>query len=306
MRQRAPRRAKFIAVAIVSILFLVTLLFFFLAAFHHAETSDVQPAQAEVEGGAGKRLLKFGKIPNVSPRKAYRLYSVFLDLVGENLACCELELVLAKDYGSCVRMLANGEVDLAWLGTGAYVKNRAQVPMTPFVRPIWEGRSSYRGIIFTVDDAGISSLADLRGKKLAFVDQESASGYYYPALLLGREGFDLDKDFAAVDFLGSHDAVLMGVLLGEYDAGAVFERAYATLADRSRRVRPRILAQTEPIPGEPIVAGPNISPALLGELQRAFLSIPPEKLDQVQLMDFFAFEPAVDADYNGVSILPAR
>jgi len=214
--------------------------------------------------------------------------------------------VLAKDYGSCVQMLANGEVDLAWLGTGAYVKNRDQVPMTPFARPIWEGRSSYRGIIFTVDDAGISSLEGLRGKKIAFVDRESASGYYYPALMLRREGFDLDKDFAAVDFLGSHDAVLMGVLLGEYDAGAVFERAYATLADRSRRVRLRILAQTEPIPGEPIVAGPNISDATVKELQQAFLAIPPEKLDQVQLTDFFAFEPAVDADYNGVSILPAR
>lgn len=306
MSGEPPRRARLLAVAIISVLFLVTLLFFFLAVDYHAKTAGLQPAEAPSAGVGDKRLLKFGKIPNVSPRKAYRLYSVFLDLIGEDLECCELELVLAKDYGSCVQMLANGEVDLAWLGTGSYVKNREFVPMTPFVRPIWEGRSSYRGIIFTVDDAGISALEELRGKRIAFVDRESASGYYYPAVLLNEAGFDLEKDFAAVDFLGSHDAVLMGVLLGEYDAGGVFERAYATLADRSRRVRLRILAQTAPIPGEPIVAGPNISAATISELQRAFLSIPPEKLDQVQLMDFFAFESAVDADYNGVSILPAR
>lgn len=247
-----------------------------------------------------RKLLRFGKIPNVSPREAFRIYSVFLDLVEEHLHCCQLELVLARDYSSCVSMLANGEIDLAWLGTASYVENRKDVDMRPLVRPIWAGRPTYRGVLFTVHATGITSLQQLKGKKVAFVDKESASGYVYPAALLAEAGIDIEKDLAQVEFLGSHDAVMLGVLLGEYDAGAVFERAYATVADHATRVRLRILAQTEPIPGEPIVAGPSLDPDIADAVQQAFLAIPPEKFAQTELSDFFAFEPASDKDYDNV------
>lgn len=249
------------------------------------------------------RTLRFGRIPNVSPREAYRVYSGLVALLDEQLACCEVELVLAPDYASCVRMLADREIDLAWLGTSTYVVERERTPMTPLVRPIWSGKTGYTGILFTLEGSGVTKLEDLRGKRLAFVDEQSASGYVYPANLLREAGFDLEKDFAATDFLGSHDAVLMAVLLGEYDAGAVFERAYFTVADRARRMRLRVLAQTEDIPGEPIVAGSHLDEALVEEVRAAFLRIKTDQLQETALRDLFGFEPARDEQYAGVRVL---
>ncbi len=266
-----------------------------------AEVSVPTPQFAA--GAAPVRTLRFGRIPNVSPREAYRVYSGLIDLLDEQLECCEVELVLAPDYASCVRMLANREIDLAWLGTSTYVVEREKTPMIPLVRPIWSGKTGYAGILFTLEGSGIGKLEDLRGKRLAFVDEQSASGYVYPANLLRDAGFDVAQDFAATDFLGSHDAVLMAVLLGEYDAGAVFERAYFTVADRARRMRLRVLAQTEDIPGEPIVAGTHLDAALVAEVRAAFLRIKTDRLQETALRDLFGFEPATDEQYAGVRLL---
>lgn len=262
---------------------------------------EAAPVSAAVpDAGPAKRVLRFGKTPTVSARKAYEVYSVFLSLVEENLPCCTFELVLAPDYGACVDMLARGEVDVAWLGTSTFVQSRDKVPMTPLVRPVWEGNTNYRGVIFTVEETGISRVEELRGKRLALVDRESASGAVYPALLLGEHGLSVPKDFATVDYLGSHDAVLVAVLLGEYDAGAVFERAFTAMADRGKRVRLRVLASTEPIPGEPIVASARLEPELAEAIKQAFLAVRQERVSHPMLSDFFAFEPANDEDYDAV------
>jgi phosphate/phosphite/phosphonate ABC transporter binding protein len=266
--------------------------------------NDLVPPEPQFEEGArGTRTLRFGRIPNVSPREAYRVYSGLVTLLEEQLPCCDVELVLAPDYASCVQMLAEKKIDLAWLGTATYVVERERTPMIPLVRPIWSGKAGYAGVIFTLEGSGIKELEDLRGKRLAFVDVQSASGYVYPANLLIAAGFDLHKDFAATDFLGSHDAVLMAVLLGEYDAGAVFERAYFTVADRARRMQLRVLAQTEPIPGEPIVAGAHLDGDLVDEVRAAFLRIQTERLQETALRDLFGFEPATDEQYTGVRLL---
>jgi phosphate/phosphite/phosphonate ABC transporter binding protein len=266
-------------------------------------TTIVPPEPQFEESARQTRTLRFGRIPNVSPREAYRVYSGLVTLLDEQLSCCDVELVLAPDYASCVKMLADKKIDLAWLGTATYVVEREQTPMVPLVRPIWSGRAGYAGVLFTLEGSGIKALEDLRGKRLAFVDEQSASGYVYPANLLIAKGFDLEKDFSATDFLGSHDAVLMAVLLGEYDAGAVFERAYFTVADRARRMQLRVLAQTEVIPGEPIVAGAHLDEALVEEVRAAFMRIQTERLQETALRDLFGFEPATDEQYTGVRLL---
>jgi len=298
MESPPSRVPALIAVGLTLAMFVAVLLLFFLA------TSGGQPVPREsfADSAEEKMTLRFGKIPYVSPREAYRLFSGLTLLLEEHLDCCHVELVLAPDYASCVRMLEEEQVDIAWLGTATYVANRGRVPMVPLVSPIWSGRRGYTGVIFAVESSQIQRLDQLRGKRFAFVDPESASGYLYPRRLLAEAGIIPERDFSHMEFLGSHDAVVMAVLLGEYDAGAVYERAYLTVADRSRRLTLRILAQTPPIPGEPIVAGVHVSPAIAAEVREAFLSIPPEALARGALNDLFGFNPVSEAHYDDVHV----
>lgn len=300
MKKPSGTRLAVTASALALLLFIGTLVALVLAT---TSISDNGAGEASVEGIKPKRVLRIGRIPSVSPREAYRVYSVLIEEVEKHLDCCELDLVLTPDYASCVEQLEAGALDIAWLATASYVRSRGKVSMIPLVRPIWKGRKGYTGLIFTVEGTGIESLQDLKGKRMAFVDRDSASGYIYPAILLRQAGIDIDRDLARADFLGSHDAVLMAVLLGEYDAGAVFDGAYETVADRAQRVSLRMLAQTPPIPGEPIVANAGLDPAIREEVKEAFLATSSERFSSGRLRDLFGFEPATDEQYVGLDDL---
>lgn len=299
--ERSPRTLTAVVPLLSSLALLLFFVLFLVRELEPAPRPE-PPGPAASEPRAERRLLRFGRTPNLSPREAYRTYRELVELLNDRLECCRLELVLAPDYAECVNMLGRGELEVAWLGLGSYLRHRHRVPMRLLVRPLWQGQEGYAGIIFTVEGSGLRTLAQLRGRRLAFVDPESASGYLYPARLLAEAGLDLRRDFAGIDFLGSHDAVLMSVLLGESDAGAVFERAFATISDRARTVRMRTLARTSPIAAEPVVASPALEEAVVAELTQAFLSLPVDRLSRGELVELFGFEAVATDYYEGIDL----
>ena len=143
-----------------------------------------------------------------------------------------------------------------------------------------QGKTSYRGYLIARRDGGVRSLKDLRGKRMAFVDEGSTSGYFYPVQVLRDEGLlsgpeDLKSLFSSVEFLGSHEKVVLAVAEGRADAGAVYDLAIADAAERVG-VDPasmRILGRTRPIPHEAVVALPGVDPELRRNFQEAILAL---------------------------------
>ncbi len=86
----------------------------------------------------------------------------------------------------------------------------------------------------------IGDLADVEGKKVAFVAESSTSGYLFPALELLNMGIDPQTDITPI-FAGSHDAAVTAVLNGDADIGLSFD-------DARRNIR-----QEEPDVGEKVV-----------------------------------------------------
>lgn len=83
--------------------------------------------------------------------------------------------------------------------------------------------TTYKSQILVRSDSGISSLADLKGKKFAFTDPISASGYLFPTLLIKQKtGQDPKTFFASTVFAGGHDKAALAVYTGGVDAAATF------------------------------------------------------------------------------------
>ncbi len=84
------------------------------------------------------------------------------------------------------------------------------------------GYSTLGGVIFTrADRKDIRRLADLRKKSFTATDPSSFGGWQVGWRELQRQGLNPARDFARLDFAGTHDAVVFAVRDGKADAGTV-------------------------------------------------------------------------------------
>jgi phosphonate transport system substrate-binding protein len=76
-----------------------------------------------------------------------------------------------------------------------------------------DGSFTYHSIGFARVDSGITSLDDMKGKKFAFADPNSTSGYLIPLVELPQAGYSMEPGeyFADVVFSGGHEQSIVGV-----------------------------------------------------------------------------------------------
>ena len=82
--------------------------------------------------------------------------------------------------------------------------------------------SVFGGVIFCRSDrSDLKSLRDVRGKRLAAVDQTSFGGWHVNLRAFRSAGVDPARDCAKLLFLDAHPAVVRAVLAGDADVGTV-------------------------------------------------------------------------------------
>lgn len=263
------------------------------------------PMPSEQASPYGDTILFLGRIPFTNASEMVAKHEKFLQYLARELGVKEVRLVLANDYQSILERLLKDEIHIGWLGTisATDIINNPQVKL--LAKPVRFGTTSYRGIIITREDNDIQTLLDLKGKKFAWVEKDSASGYIFPKALLLEAGISPQSDFSEAAFLGKHDAVVLNVLLGKYDAGCCYDDARNTLKDKEKVHQLKILATTQDISNEPIVCRENLPEDLKTNLRKAFLKInnddPAGKEILRDLTDVEGFLPANESDYTYVT-----
>jgi phosphonate transport system substrate-binding protein len=83
--------------------------------------------------------------------------------------------------------------------------------------------TTYQSQIIVRADSGITDLSGLKGKKFAFVDALSASGYVYPVLTIkNKTGQEPRTFFSSTIFAGGHPQAALAVYQGTVDGAATF------------------------------------------------------------------------------------
>ena len=204
-----------------------------------------------------------------------------------------------QSYDAVIDKLSRGEIDVAFLGAGAYVRARRSGDVRAILRAVRHGLSSYYGQIITLRGSGIAQVGDLRGKRVAFVDRSSTAGYLYIVDILRAAGLDPKRDLQPV-FAGGHDKVVRMVAAGEVAAGACFEGAEQSLAEPQKIVA---IARSEPVPGDPVVVRAGLGRELVQALRSGLVEM--ATLPEAQAFFTFAeidgFVPAADGDYDAVA-----
>lgn len=182
-----------------------------------------------------------------------------------------VDLVAASRYDELGDWIFDGRVDIALVPPLAYVKAKARVPCLRLLRTmVVDGTVHYSGYIVVRDDSPVTRARDLAGRRIAFVEPSSASGFLFARHWLQAEGMDPDRNRVETAFLGSHEAVVQAVLSGEADAGATFQGALRRARQRGLDTASlRILAVTGRIPLDALVAAPDLDPGWVARLDEA-------------------------------------
>ncbi len=247
--------------------------------------------------------LYFGIVPDSDVLKKYDRAVRLRNLLAARLQR-PIELRVADSYAGIVKGMMAREYHLVRPAPKGYVDGRAG-GYDAVARPIKGKSSTYQGMIVVNADSPIKTLADLKGKSFAFVDDHSASGFLYALALLLANGIDPDRDLSFYNFLGGHDNVVVNVFQRQFDAGACYHDArLVTFKDHPERVdRLRVLALTASISNPPIAVRSDLPTDLKEAIVDCFVHLPDSPEGQKVLQDLggiTGFERCTDRDYDSI------
>jgi phosphate/phosphite/phosphonate ABC transporter binding protein len=222
---------------------------------------------------ATARDLKFGFTPVLGEAEMRAEFDPLAAYLSEAIGQ-KVVLYVAKDYGDLRTQMEAGAVDIGSFSPFAYVDATRGGKIRIIAQSIIDGTATYRGIIVARMDSGLKTVTDLLGKRFAFVDPKSASGYVYPRAMLIEKGLDPKTYFKETIFAGDHNKVITAVLEGRADAGAIYEGALAVAKANGVPTENLVtLASTDPIPHDAIAVRTGLDDALAKKIQTALVDM---------------------------------
>lgn len=139
-----------------------------------------------------------------------------------------VKLTILSRYGDVIDRFVSRKMDGAFFGDFSALLASEKLSVVPIARPIdLDGSSAVQSLIFVRRDSGIKSVKDMRGKRMAFVDRATLSGYLFMMAFLREKGVkDIDRFFKEYFFTGSHDSAVYSVLDNRADIGTAESKVY--------------------------------------------------------------------------------
>lgn len=243
--------------------------------------------------------LKLGVLPRLSATELTAMFKPLADHLGRETGQ-KVTLVLAKDFAAFEKQVRDGEVDLAFANPLVYVQLKKAKDLTPLAVSLEKkGGAKFRGIFVVRKDSGLDDIRALKGKRLIFVEEDSLGGYITQALMLKKQGLDVNRDFVKLPYAKKHDNVTMAVFNKAADAGGIREDDLEKLAGKLDLSQLKILAYTDYFPNWPVFATSAVPPATRDALRAALLRLKAGDavLESAKLT---GFAPIADKDYDGL------
>ncbi|MCA1933777.1 MAG: phosphate/phosphite/phosphonate ABC transporter substrate-binding protein, partial [Calditerrivibrio sp.] len=171
-----------------------------------------------------------------------------------------LDFIYRKNYNDMNLLIEKGDVDIAFICTGAYVSlndNYVDILAVPEVK----GRTTYNSLFIVNKNLKIKDLGSLMGKTIAFTDPLSNSGYIYPIYYLITKGIKNRNYFKKVYYTYSHDKSIIMVNKGVVDAAFVDNMVYKYMAIKSKEDVKNIdiIDTSHDMPNPPVVVNKNFA-----------------------------------------------
>ncbi len=268
------------------------------------DLNNLQPLPAPKDSEAVPLRVAIAAV--ISPKGTLESYSPLLKYLEAKLNR-PIELIQRRTYLEINDLIEHGEVDLAFVCTSAYVEGHDTFGMELLAAPQVKGKTTYNSVLIVPTDSAAQSMADLRGKVLAFTDPISLSGRVYPTSLVKQIGFTPEEFFARTFFTYSHDEAIRAVASGLADGAAVDSLVYefALARDPSLKEKIRVIHTSPNFGIPPVVVSPFTRPQVRLELKNLLLGMAsdPEAHAALAAIGVDSFVLIDDSAYDGVRVL---
>lgn len=192
-----------------------------------------------------------------------REYGAF-ETVFEETSGLDVEFFAVNDRTAAAAAMQADRVDVVFTGPAEYVVIHERTGAEPIVAI---ERDGYRSCIYTRADSGISSLEQLRGKKIAMSDVGSTSGHLGPSQMLKDAGMEPTTD---LQVLTVGDAVHEALKRGDVEAVGIGCHDYEEFMAADDAGQYLLIEEGPILPPDLLVGREGLDPETVSTIQTAF------------------------------------
>jgi phosphonate transport system substrate-binding protein len=240
----------------------------------YIDLTKLEPARPAAAPAASPVPLRIAVSPSLSSRDTVGSYRQIAEHIAIQTGY-PTELIYRRNNSEAQALLSSQSADLAFFSTGAYLTYNGTEPIETLVIPEMENGPFYQSLIIVPQDSRIENIAGLSGKRFAFSDVASFSGYLFPVYLLKLRQQNPESFFGQSIFSQNHAKSLQSVAMNLLDGAAIDSIAY----DHARRNNPalanavRIIHSSEPIGTGPVVIRQSLPEPQKDLLKTIFLNM---------------------------------
>lgn len=241
-----------------------------------AETAGTSGADAEEQAagpGGEDGVFTIAYAPNESTEQSTDARNGLAEELSAALGC-EVEEIQASDYNAIIEALRTDKADMAYMGPLAIALGVERAGVEPIVMKADDGdpeKAVYHSVLVTSSaNTDINSIADIKGKTMAFVDPDSTSGNLVPTseIIQAFPEENLNSDllhtngefFEAVSYSGSHQAGLQAVVRGDVDVAPISDQILESEIANGNAAQEdvKIIHESDAIPAEAMVVAASV------------------------------------------------
>ncbi len=259
------------------------------------------------ELGTTENPVKFFFVPSVDVKVIEDTSKVLQKYLEANTPY-KYKISIPPSFIAVVEAFGTSRADVASINTFGYILANERYGAVARLTTIRHGEATYRAQFLARADSKIKKIEDLEGKKIAFVDPASTSGYLLPMKYLRDRKVKPKETMFAM----RHDNVVSMIYQGQVDAGATFYSPpfKDEIQDARRLVKSQypdveskvvIVELTSPVPNDPIVFRKDLPEEMIQKITAAlqkFAESAEGKETLEKLSSVTGLLPATDKDYD--------
>ena len=207
-------------------------------------------------------------LPFLSAKEIVQKFTPLAEYLSTQMGM-KVSIKVGGSFQEHINFIGQDKVDIAYMGPTPYVHLVDKFGKKPLLARLEvNGSAQFCSYIFTRKDGDVKTLGDLKGKSFAYGSRKSTMSFVLPHYTLMQAGI-VDDGHEEHAFLKTHSNVALGVLAGDFAAGAIKPSVFKEFEPLGLKV----IAESERISEHLFVTRSDLPDQQVQKLRKIFLSI---------------------------------